>query len=135
MAQQTSQPEGIVAALSACPFLNALAQQQGVDFARQVALRPKVPANHVKLPLLEEQYRAFNISVQQVHGPHGAVPLARFCTPQPSPVMELRASELDRCPARPVGAVASISLGGPFGGLVRVQRYCVINPIHHQPTA
>lgn len=120
---QSTQSSSVDAALSRCPFLHAVAQQQGVEFARQVALAPTVPVNlQAKVPVLEEHY-SFDISAQRVHGPNGAVPLARFCTS--APVMELRASDLGHRTVRKVGAVASISLGGAFfGGLVRDSYSC-----------
>lgn len=109
----------ISTAISKCPFLHSLSQQQGVEFARQVALRPTVPANpHAKLPVLEEHYSAFAISVQQVHGPHGAVPLARFCT------SEIKSPDVAQ---RALSPVASISLG--FGGLVRT-KVCSVFHLH-----
>lgn len=64
-------------ALQKCPFLHAVAQQQGEAFAQNIASRPGRPALGAPAPVFEESFGDVQATFELFHGSSGVVPLVK----------------------------------------------------------
>lgn len=123
--------DAIGQAIRKCPFLHKVSDEQGEQYARQIATRPAVPAASGRpQPVFEERSCDFEATLKLFHGSSGVVPLARFSTAeaqeaprQPEPLSDScpRASTSSAKRQRHVYATApfaAISMSGAFNFLV-----------------
>ncbi|KAJ9510554.1 hypothetical protein QJQ45_026627, partial [Haematococcus lacustris] len=136
----------LTTAVSRCPFLSAVGEEQGLAYARAIAVNPVVPAAHtagLRRPVLED-LTDFASSFRLFHGPGGVVPLVRYveqpaapaqpmCQPEQrsSQCSEAEPKKLTTVARHPLrhSALATISLSGfgngflDFGAIMRALQH------------